>query len=48
MVLDTVIVAIVVAGAVAYLAWTFRPRRRAARPSSACGACAQSASHRQG
>jgi hypothetical protein len=46
MLLDTVIVAIVVAGAVAYLAWSFRPRRRAAR--TACGACAQSASHRQG
>ncbi len=36
---------IVVAGAVAYLAWIFRPRRRTVRASSACGACAQ---HKQG
>jgi hypothetical protein len=48
MLLDTVIVAIVVAGAVAYLAWSFRPRRRAVRAPSGCGACAQSASHKQG
>jgi hypothetical protein len=43
--LDTVIVAIVVAGAVAYLAWSFWPRRRAARTAPGCSACAQ---HKQG
>jgi hypothetical protein len=46
--LDTVIVAIVVAGAILYLAWSFRPRRQAAKSTPACGGCAQSASHRQG
>ena len=45
MLLDSVIVAIVVAGAVAYLAWAFRPRRRAARLPAACSGCAQ---HKQG
>ena len=48
MLLDTVIVAIVVAGAVLYLAWSFRPRRQAARSTPACGGCAQSTSQRQG
>jgi hypothetical protein len=43
--LDTVIVAIVVAGAVAYLAWSVWPRRRAARLPAACSGCAQ---HKQG
>ena len=43
MVLDTVIVAIVVAGAVAYLAWAFRPKRARRTAPVACGACAQSA-----
>jgi hypothetical protein len=41
MILDYVIVGVVVAAAVAYLAWTFRPRR--ARPKMpACSGCAQS------
>jgi len=46
MVLDTVIVAVVVAGAVAYLVWAFRPKR-SARTAPACGACSQSAAHKQ-
>jgi hypothetical protein len=46
MLLDAVIVAIVVAGAVLYLAWSFRPRR-AQRTAPACGACARSAAHKQ-
>lgn len=40
MVLDTVIVAVVVAGAVAYLAWSLRPKRKRTLP--ACSGCAQS------
>ncbi len=43
--LDSIIVAIVVAGPVAYLAWSFRPRRRAARLPASCSGCAQ---HKQG
>ena len=37
MVIDSIIVGVVVAAAVAYLAWTFIPRRRKAAAS--CGAC---------
>ena len=44
--LDAVIVAIVVAGAVAYLAWSFRPKR-AQRTMPACSGCAQSSAHKQ-
>jgi uncharacterized membrane protein YccC len=40
--IDAVIVGIAVAGAVAYLAWTLVPRRRAARTLASCGACARS------
>jgi hypothetical protein len=35
--LDSIIVAVVVAGAAAYLAWSLRPRRR--RAPAPCGAC---------
>lgn len=41
MILDSVIVAVVVAAAVAYLAWSLRPRRR--RAPAACAACPKSA-----
>ena len=44
--LDTVIVAVVVAGAVLYLAWTFRPRR-SKRTLPACSGCAQETAHKQ-
>jgi hypothetical protein len=47
MVLDYVIVAVVVAGAVAYLAWTFRPRRAQRTATPACSGCAQSSAHKQ-
>jgi hypothetical protein len=40
MVLDTIIVAVVVAGAVAYLAWSLVPKRKRTLP--ACSGCAQS------
>lgn len=42
MVMDSIIVAVVVASAAAYLAWNLRPRRRAAAPA-ACAACASRA-----
>ena len=37
MILDSIIVAVVVAGAVAFLVWNLRPRRRPA--PSTCAAC---------
>ena len=37
MVIDSIIVGVVVAAAVAYLAWTFIPRRR--KPVASCAAC---------
>jgi Flp pilus assembly protein CpaB len=46
MVLDTIIVAVVVAGAAAYLAWSLVPKR-AKRTLPACSGCAQAESHRQ-
>ncbi|MBI3854363.1 MAG: FeoB-associated Cys-rich membrane protein [Planctomycetes bacterium] len=45
MLLDGIIVAVVVAGAVAYLAWSLIPRRRKA--PIACGGCAKSSEHRE-
>jgi hypothetical protein len=42
MILDYVIVGVVVAAAVAYLAWSFRPKR-SKRALPACSGCAQSA-----
>jgi hypothetical protein len=41
MILDTIIVAVVVAGAVAYLAWSLVPKR-SKRTLPACSGCAQS------
>lgn len=46
MVIDSIIVAVVVAGAAAYLAWNFRPRRRAAA-ASPCAACPRTRDVRQ-
>ena len=46
MVLDAVVVSVVVAGAVAYLAWAFRPKR-SKRALPACSGCAQSAAPKQ-
>ena len=43
--LDTVIVAVVVAGAVLYLAWTFVPKR-SKRTLPACSGCAQESAHK--
>ena len=43
MLIDSIIVGIVVAGAAAYLVWALIPRRRA---SAACGACARSTESR--
>lgn len=45
MILDSIIVAVVVAGAVAYLAWNFRPRRRPA--PAPCAACPKTGETRQ-
>jgi len=45
MLLDTIIVAVVVAGAVAYLCWSLVPKRKK-RTLPACSGCAQSADHR--
>ena len=42
MVLDYIIVGVVVAGAVAYLAWSLRPRR-SKRALPACSGCAHTA-----
>ena len=47
MVLDAIIVALVVGGAVAYLAWTFRPRRSKRTAMPACSGCAQATSPKQ-
>ena len=44
--LDTVIVAVVVAGAVLYLVWTFMPKR-SKRTLPACSGCAQESAHKQ-
>jgi hypothetical protein len=44
--LDSIIVAVVVAAAVAYLAWSFRPRRTQ-RTMPACSGCAQSSAPKQ-
>ena len=44
--LDAIIVGIVVAGAVLYLAWSLRPRR-SQRAAVACGACARVGETRQ-
>jgi hypothetical protein len=43
--IDSIIVAVVVAGAVAYLVWNFRPRRRAA--PAPCAACPKTSEARR-
>lgn len=45
MIIDSIIVGVVVAAAVAYLAWNFRPRRRTA--SAPCAACPRTNETRQ-
>ncbi len=44
--LDWIIVAVVVGGALAYLAWSFIPHRR--QPSPPCAACTQHAPDKSG
>lgn len=44
--LDVIIVAVVVGGAVAYLAWSFIPHRR--RPTPPCAACTHSSPKKPG